>query len=66
MIVYYWKSGSRSRLRAEGYVLISVHEAQVIYNGISILIYTGNLSPQTRMHLVEDLFITLHQKRLDK
>jgi len=54
------------RLRAEGYVYVSVHHAELIYNGINNALYIYVSTEESRRHLVEDLLVALHQRRLDK
>jgi hypothetical protein len=54
------------RMRAEGYVHIDVHHAELIYNGINNALYIYPSSVERRRHVVEDLLVALHRIRLDK
>lgn len=54
------------RMRAEGYVHVTIHHAELIYAGINNALYVQISTEESRRHLVEDLLVALHQRRLDK
>jgi lipid A disaccharide synthetase len=62
MIAYY----KGKRMRAEGYVSIESHHAELSYNGIYTSLYTLVSAIENRRCIIEDILVTLHRMRLDK